>query len=224
MLPGENINAKTIALIVLSMVCITLKLLCNLLYFRHINFNIFNVNIICLGAAFFYSLIYIINDAIAFIGNRKIATIIIIVGTLCDGLYSYIPHFMEQLSTPIGMSSVEISNNNAINQVGPHIFMLFVHGSIASIVAAVFELMIFTYFIERINSFTISTMISITVVLLFHNLITDNMMLYNAPDKWSIIFVNLGLNISIMFFYSIVVSMILSINRRHKFIIFARSN
>lgn len=198
------------------MLRVTVGIVCNPLYLRHVNINLAGFNFICTGAAFLYPIIYILTDAIAFISTRKIAILLVMFSTLCDGLYSLLSYAVTTLSMPLNLSDIELAHNNAINIIGAHILKLFIHGFLASVIAAIVELLIFIYFLGKLHSFILSTMTSIIITLAVHNTITDSIMLRNGPNKWFIIVTNLGLNITIMLIYSIIISFLISINKRYK--------
>ena len=203
-------------LLFLSMLYITLKVVCNPLFFRQVEFYLefikYPIKLTC--SAFVYSLIYVVIDMIVVISNKKYAIFIILFGTICDGLFSGVHYFVSTIDVPIIMSNTELIKTATINTLGSNMWSLFSHGLIASMVAAIAELLIFAYLYKKVNSFFISTVTSVIVTLVTHNVITDYPMLKHEPDFWLLIMHNLVINISIMIIYATIVSGFLMIRVR----------
>lgn len=201
---------KTYLLLSMSMLYVAFKLTCNTLFFRQtmIHIPIINMDLRVVCSAFVYPAIYVISDGIVALSSRKLAIVTIIVGTTCDGLFSWATNSVTTLSLP-NMSHDQLLNSLAINQIGPQVWKLYYHGLVAAITAAIAEVIIFSFIFQKIKNFFISTIISVVITLLAHNTITDYPMLRSDPDAWRVIFNGLSINITIMALYAAVVSIFL---------------
>ena len=86
----KKIDARTITLLTLAMLYVAFKLTYNTLFFLQTLFNIpfTHIDIRIVSSAFLYAGIYVISDAIVAISNRTITILVIIIGVICDGLFS----------------------------------------------------------------------------------------------------------------------------------------
>lgn len=200
------------------MMYVTFKLACNPMFFRQAQFFIplthHNMKITC--AAFIFPGVYVISDAIIALTSRKIGFIIITFGIICDGLFSYGVNYFASLGLPTVMSKTELANSLAVNVVGIQMWPLYYHGVIATSVAALSEALIFSFVYKKIKSFFISTISSITIILVIHNLITDYPMLKHEPDVWHIIINNWLMNISFMTIYTLIIILGIKIRKNLK--------
>jgi len=209
-------DTPLLLLLFLSMLYITLKVICNPLFFRQVEFYLefidYHAKLTC--SAFIYSLIYVLSDMIVVISNKRFAIFIIIFGVLCDGLFTGIVHFVSTIDVPSVMSNTELIKTAAVNTLGSDMWRFFSHGLFASVAAAIAELLIFAYLYKKINSFFVSTVTSVVITLVTHNVILDYPMLKHEPDFWLLIMHNLAVNISIMIMYAAIVSIFLTIRVR----------
>ena len=212
---NTSIPYKLSVLIFLSMLYITCKLSCNPIFFRQTDFNFpfINYHFRFTCAAFIFPAIYVINDAIVAFTNRRIALVIIVVGIACDGLFSYLISYFSSLGLPKLMSETEALNNSSVNIIGLQMWPLFYHGLVATIIAAVSETLIFSFIYKKINSFFISTNLSICIILVMHNLITDYSSLRHELDAWRIIIDNWLVNMSFVLFYTFIVVGVIKIRK-----------
>ena len=214
---SDDISMKWIILLFSVMLYSVLNVTCDPLFFRkmtlHIPFIDYYVNM--LATAWVYPFLYIILDMIVVISNRKIAVLAVIFGVICDGIFSGVCYFFSTINVPIGVNEKDLMSTIAFNALGHGMWRLWYHGLIATIIAKIAELFIFSYLYRKINSFFISTVTSVVITLVAHNLINDYYMLRNEQYHWSIIFTNLTLNIVTMVIYACIVSMVLKL-RIHK--------
>lgn len=198
------------------MLYVTCKLVCNPIFFRQTNFNFpfidYHFKFTC--AAFIFPSIYVLSDAIVAVTNRKVALIVIAVGITCDGIFSYLISYFSKLDLPSVMSQSETIYNNSVSVIGLQMWPLFYHGLLASIIAAMSEALIFSFLYKRINNFFVSTISSICIILVIHNLITDYPSLRHEPDAWKIIIDNWIMNMSFMILYSFIVVIVMK-TRKH---------
>lgn len=198
------------------MLYVTCKLVCNPIFFRQTNFNLpyidYHFKFTC--AAFIFPSIYVLSDAIVAFTNRRIALMVIAVGIICDGLFSYLISYFASLDMPAIMSKSELLYNNSVNAIGIQLWPLFYHGLVATIIAAISEALIFSFLYKKINNFFISTILSICIILVIHNLITDYSSLRHEPDAWRIIIDNWIINMSFMILYSFLVVIVMRV-RKH---------
>lgn len=204
---------KPYLVIILAMLYISFKLICNPIFFRQIELSIppITYNLKVVGSALIYPFIYILSDVIVALSNRKTTIIIIVAGIICDGIFSFVVSRISNFALPSNLSGQALANTLAINQVGGQMWLLFIHGCIAALVVAIIEIIIFAALLKRLNNFFISTLISVVVTLVSHNLITDYPMLRQQSDAWGLIFHSLSINITIMFIYTTIVSLVLKI-------------
>lgn len=186
-------NFKFYALILLSMLFVTLKLTGNPLFFRYtiINIPYLNYSYKCTCTVFEFPIIYIISDIITVFAGRKFATKLVILGMLCDGLSSYF------------ITTTENMFSNA-EKILPFTYMwaFFYHGVVGSLIANIGELLIFSYLLKKLNSFLISTTLSSAVIIFIHNVITDYSVMKHDPEGVSIFLNNLLSEICIVFIYT----------------------
>lgn len=199
----------------LVMLYVTCKLTCNPIFFRQTEFNLPFINyyfkITC--AAFIFPSIYVLSDTIVAFTNRKIAILIIIFGIICDGVFSYLVSYFSNHPLPSVISPHELLNTNAVNVIGLQMWPLFYHGVMASAIAAIGEAIIFSFFYKKINNFFISTITSIMIILVIHNLITDYPTLRAEPDVWQIIVDNWIMNTFFMIMYTLIVVMFMEFRK-----------
>lgn len=205
-------------LIYLTMFYVTCKLACNPMFFRQAEFTVpliqYHMKITC--AAFIFPAIYVISDAIIALTNRKIGGLIIIFGIICDGIFSYGISYFAKLEIPAIMSKTELLNTTSINIIAVQMWPLFYHGVIASAAAAIGEALIFSFIYKKLNNFFISTIASIIITLVIHNLITDYPILRDEPDAWHIIINNLLMNTSFMMVYTLIIVIFMRIHETLK--------
>ncbi|MEN9390781.1 MAG: hypothetical protein RL017_78 [Pseudomonadota bacterium] len=213
----KKIDARTITLLILAMLYVAFKLTCNTLFFRQTLFNIpfTHINIRIVSSAFLYAGIYVISDGIVAISNRSITILVIIIGVICDGLFSGLTYLITTLHMPQINSALQQINTNAINQLGPEFWQLYYHGVIAAITAAIIEVIIFSFIFKKSNNFFISTISSVIIILFAHNTITDYPLLKSDPHAWRIILNGLGMNISVMAIYAAIITIILGILKKY---------
>jgi hypothetical protein len=116
----KKIDAQVVLLLILAMLYVTFKLTCNTLFFRQTLFTIpfTEIHIRIVSSAFLYAGIYVISDAIVAISNRTIIILIIVIGVICDGLFSGLTYLITTLQMPQIDSAVQQTNTAAINQLG----------------------------------------------------------------------------------------------------------
>lgn len=203
----DNKSYKFGLLIFLSMLYITFKITCNPMFFRQAELSIPSINYYfkITSAAFLFPSIYVLSDSIIALTNRKVGFFIIIFGIICDGLFSYGANYFANLDMPTIISKTELDNTMSVNLIGSKIWPLYYHGILATIIASLVEAIVFSFIYNKLFNFFTSTIISISIILVIHNLITDYFTLKHEPDVWQIIINNWVVNITILFTYGIII-------------------
>lgn len=203
----SSAEIKLLLMVFTAMIFVSAKLLCNPLFFRQVEINfLFFTNPLKLNSsAFIYPAIYIISDAIVFFSNKKTGIAIALFGILCDGTFSYVTNLVTHFPIPHQMSVTELLNTQSINNIGGQMWKLYYYGAAASVVAAIAEILIFSALFNKSKNFLISTVTSVVITLVVHNLITDYQILYNEPDVWRLIIDNWMVNFSILFTYGVII-------------------
>lgn len=210
-LKSHPLTNQQLILLLLAMLFVGIKLTCNPLFFRQVEFTVPFVSglIKVNSSAFLYAATYVLCDAMVAMSNRKTTLIIILCGVICDGIFSYLVSNFSTWAIPHNMSAHELANTLAINQIGPQMWQLFYRGALASFLSTSIEVLIFAFLFTKSNNFFISTIFGVSITLLTHNLVTDYPMLKKEPDVWEIIFHNLSINICIVIIYASIVSSII---------------
>ena len=153
-------------------------------------------------------MIYAISDLIVLLSNRTLGSAIAIFGIMCDGFFSGVISKISTLSIPVTMSTPELLNTNSVNAFGSRMWSLFYHGAAAATIAAIIEILLFVFIFKKSRNFIISTVTSVAITLIFHNIINDYQMLKHEPDVWRIIIDNWIMNVIIIFIYACIISAI----------------
>ncbi len=153
---------------------------------------------------------------IAFMKGRYIAIIVIITATLCDGIFSYVIYFASQTIIPnFTANDIEdLHNTLAINHIAVQLPKLWHNGIIASLVTAIVEVIIFTTLLKKIKNFAVSTIFSVSIILITHNIILDHQMLKSFDDQWEKIFTGLFLNMILVVIYALLVQIFISFYKK----------
>lgn len=204
----NNDATQFMIILMVAMLYVACKLVCNPLFFRQIELSIiFLAHPLKLtGSALIYPLIYILSDLIVALTNKKTAVIIALFGIFCDGIFSFTTSYISASAIPPVMSPTELANATAVNIFGINMWAFYYHGVIAAIVAAIAEILIFATLFKRMKNFLVSTLTSVIVTLVVHNLINDYQMLKHEPDVWSLIINNWLVNITVIFVYTLIVT------------------
>ena len=202
--------------IFLAMLYITFKLTCNPLFFRQITISLdfLSLNLKILSSSLIFSVTYMLSDMILTVSNRRTAIAIAVIGILSDGVFSFIISFVSQLPIPSEMMALQLKNTYAVNQFGSQVWSLFVHGMFATILSNVAEILIFERIFRKIKSFFVSSISSVLLILLCHNVINDYPMLREQASHWQIIFDGILVNISVMVVYALIFSFIIQFRKR----------
>lgn len=218
---SSNYNKSVYVLLVLSMLYVAFKLTCNPMFFRQTIIKLpllsWDLKIVC--SAFVFPAIYVMSDVITALSNRKLAITIIIIGAVCDGIFSFAVDSITSLRIPNNISGLQALNTQYINHLGPQVWSLYYHGVIASVVTAIVEVFIFSFVLKKSKNFFIATITGVIITLLIHNTITDYPLLRLDPDAWKIIFNGIFVNVSIMVIYASIVSTILWLIKKEKIIL-----
>lgn len=213
-----NIKAEQNYLLVFFiMLYVTCKVVCNVLFFRQIELSCFGHSIKIVGSALIFPFIYILSDAIIYLSNKKTVIFVIIFGLICDCIFSISIYQIANFSIPQNMTSSELLLTQAANMIGIKMWQLFYQGLIASFIAAILEVIIFTKLYKFLKSFILSTITSVFITLLCHNIINDYNMLSQEDDVWTLIIDNLAINISIVVIYVLLMSALMKMKPWEKF-------
>ncbi|HLX52449.1 MAG TPA: VUT family protein [Aquella sp.] len=200
----RNIDTRTLALVIISMFYVTVKLTCNPLFFRHVEFTVnllsYQTPMKVVSSTFIYPLVYVISDLITAVSNRKTAITIIIFGIMCDGFFSYGIYYVSLTNLPHLMTDTELKNANFVNYMGAPIWKLYYSGVIGTAVTSIVEILIFNKLYQKMKNFFSSTILSVVVVLVVHNPIAA-LPIWNEPDYWQVVTNGLFVDISFMIIY-----------------------
>ena len=173
----ENIKQETttIGILCLVMSYVACKITCNPMFYRSIEVHLPYVNYPAKIATsvFLYPLTFVICDLISTLLPRRQTLFIILFGAGCDGFFSYITKFLSYFAIPHAMKPTELQLVQAIDLLGPYMWLLFYRGVIASIVTTIAEVTFFTILFKRIKNINLSIICSVTTVLLVHNLVLN---------------------------------------------------
>lgn len=205
----KNNNLNIMYLTTAFILC---HVVCCVLFFRKIEFNFFTYKFETIGAAFFFPFTYVICDLIILISDRMTAVIAILFGIICEGVFTFLIYYVSFFKIPINISNHSLMLTNAINLLGSEIWRLFYQSLFASIVSLLLEIYIFSYLYKKISNFVISTLISIFITILCHNLVNDYEMFQNEVNIWKLIFNTLIINMVIISIYVFIAYFIFKMN------------
>lgn len=155
---------------IIVMLYITCKIIHNSLIFKQLNisfiepFNIIDTKISSYVLMFF--IICTLSNLISTITNRKLAIYIIITGIICEGVFSLLIHSVTTLPIPNHMTTAQQLYTRSINDIGAQIWDLFYYGVTAKLISNISEIIVFNYLTKKINSFVLSSIISVSIILL----------------------------------------------------------
>lgn len=166
-----NFNFNKI--IILSVLYVACKITCNPLFFRQVDICIplLNVDFRILNTLLLFPALYVIINLIIITSNKKIAIFIIIMGTICEGFFAFSVSYATTLPTPTLMTKIQSLNTSAINIYGGNIWYQFKQGLLAEIFINIFQIIIFSTLVKKINNFFISTMVSVFIILIFYTIV-----------------------------------------------------
>lgn len=203
----RKIDNQLIWIVVISMFYVAVKLTCNPLFFRHVEVTIptlsFSTTIKVVSSTFIYPLVYVLSDLITALTNRKMAIIIIIVGILCDGFFSFGVYYVSLINIPTSMTNTELKNADFVNYLGYPIWKLYYSGVLGSIITSITEIFLFNKLYRKMQNFFSSTIISVIVVLIIHNPIAA-FPIWSEPDYWQVVTNGLIIDISFMIIYVLI--------------------
>lgn len=175
----SEVNIHAYIVLFAAMLYVTCKLVCNSLFFRQVDISILffpnPIKLTC--SAFLYPIIYILSDLIIALSNKRFAIILALFGIFCDGFFSFCVSHISYLAISSVMSATELINTNAVDLVGRPMWQLYYQGLIAATFAAIFEILMFSILFKKYKNFIVSTVISVIITLIIHNLINDYHML-----------------------------------------------
>lgn len=199
---GDN-QAIPSYIIFLAMFYMTTNLMCDPLVFRQLVLDPIliehHLKLSC--SAFVYPIDCITIDAIIFLTNRRIASIVILFGILCDGVFSLGLHYVASLPFPHTLSNSTMLNTVSVNAIGHAIWPLWYHGLLANLVVSILEIAVFSAVFRRSNNFLFSAAISTFITLSTHIIINDYPVLNQESNVWEIIISNSLMTSSIMLTY-----------------------
>lgn len=206
-------------LLILIMLYVTCKITCDPMFFRQIDIPIpFTHNIMKISSSvLLYPLTYVICDAIVAICNRSTIVAVVLIATFCDGIFSLLIHVVTNLAMPTVLSQTQLNYANAVNLLAPKMWALYYHGIIGSLTAIFGEIYLFSVLFRRIKSFLLSTLISVSTLLMVHNVLTDYPVLRGDADAWHIVANNIMFNISFLFIYLTLIYLVAKLNLKQTF-------
>lgn len=208
-----------IVVVVLVMLYISLRITCNILFFRPIDFHIpiMGYQIKVISSVFLYPLLYVICDLLSVISSKKLIIVIILTGTFCDGLYSFLTYIISTCSLPHLTKPNELNFINAANLIAPRMWVLYYKSVLASIITTFAEVILFTFILKKIRNINFSIIISVATVIIVHNLILNYPMLKRYGNASNMIISGATIEIIFLIFYTYVVSFIKKIMGSNSF-------
>jgi uncharacterized PurR-regulated membrane protein YhhQ (DUF165 family) len=212
------INKHTVCLsfLAVAMLYVTAKVVCNPMFFRVTDVDIWGLVFRFSAAALIYPLIYILSDVLVYLENRNKAIIVVIIGIICDGLFSYALSLSHMLPHAQAMAPNEALHSNAIDIIAPLMPALWYHGILATLIAGIAEILLFSFLLKRIKNFGLSTVISVATTIAIHNATLDYQILKEYPDVMWRIISNYSLNMTVVIIYTIIISIILSVRKKQR--------
>lgn len=196
----NNLKRSYICNIFLVMIYVSCVMICNPVFLEQINLfspislNLFELNISLL----LYPIIYIINDLIIMLSSKKFAILAMLLGTLYNGIFAYISNYISNLPLPQKVSYSGLQNTYTINLMGKQLWLFYTQSLILTFIAAICQIMIFSYLYNRFNSFFLAFITSNTICLTIYNLKYKNNILH-------VINHNLNASLTIAFIYAMLV-------------------
>lgn len=204
-----NRHTVCVGFLVTAMFYVTAKLICNPMFFRVTDIDVFGYVFRFSAAALVYPLIYILSDLMVYFESKTKAIIVVIVGVLCDGFFSYAMFMSHLLPQSYGITGNELLHSRAVDVISPLLPQLWYHGIIATLIAGVAEILLFSYLFKRVKLFGVSTIISVAIVIAIHNVILDYAILKDYPDVIWRITSNYLLNIFVVIIYTLLISLVI---------------
>lgn len=197
--PANFLNGKynDLVIIFLAMLYVTTKLTCNLLDLRLISVSIFifdNIENVT-SSSFLYPLIYIINIYILMLKNKNTATLVALIGIVCDGIFSFGSKYSTHFAIPNNMTISELNNTLAVNTIAGYMWNFYDSGIVTSIISAIISLNLFILCKKIKISLFFNMLISSYIPIIIHHLIKINTNLsieISISDflKYSIIYIS----------------------------------
>ncbi|TNF65469.1 MAG: hypothetical protein EP298_12160 [Gammaproteobacteria bacterium] len=195
---------------------VTCKITTDPLFFRTHMFHFFDYSMLISFSAFIFPLVYVLSDLIVFLKGRLIAIYVVLIGTFCDGFFSYSVYASSFFSQPTFPAEQvqQASRSYAVDTLSSGFPPLWYHGLIASIITAIVEVIIFSFFLKKLKRFSSATIISISITLISHNLFLDYPMVKAGYMTWSRVINNLIFEISIIIVYAIIIDIFILFTTR----------
>lgn len=205
---NESINMFTI--IILVMLYISSRITCNILFYRPIEFHIpfIGYQIKVISSVFLYPLLYVLCDILSVLLDKKLIATVVLMGTFCDGLYSFLTFLMSNLPVPHITKPGELNFINATNLISSKMWVLYYKSVFASIITTFAEVVLFTFILKKIKNINFSIILSVTTVIVVHNLILNYPMLKHYGDAAHMIICGATIEILFLIFYTYIVSFI----------------
>jgi hypothetical protein len=194
-----NKNQRLYLIIILFMLMVMIKCVSNIIFFRQIVLSILpSIQLTIASSAIIYPLFYIINDLILAITNKKIAIIIMIFATICNGIFaSYI-------------SYIDLIPDNLP-------WLLFRNDIIGTLITNILELLLFGYIVTKIKNFFLSAFVSTALTLSTHNFIAYYFTLHKNNNWFNTYIDSLIVEIFVTVTYLVSIKLFMGI-KSHKLI------
>lgn len=199
-----------IATILLVMAYMCVKLTCNILFFNHLEFHLFDIDFKMTYAAFLYPLVYVLLDWMVICFGALWAIVIVLFGVLLDGFSSGMIASTHFIDIPQTLTGTDLIYTQSIHNISQEVWALFWHGLLGSIIAYLGELLLFNALYTKIfrQSFWLSSIASICTTMAIHNAISDYQMFAGSPDRWRLIISNYSVNLSVVILYTTIIAII----------------
>ena len=200
---------EQIKLIAPVMLIVAVKILMNPMFMNKISIDIFGLHLLITESSFLYSLLFILLDISTVIYGTRNTYIIIVIGAIMDGMYSFGVYSTTFFGIPeLYITGQELVYNKAIHSLGRTTWDLYVGGLMGSITTYFAEVSIFSYILKRIfkKSFLLSSFFSISLTILVHNAILYPYVIHDVDLMWKIYWSNFLVNLIFILVYTTILN------------------
>ncbi|AIT09972.1 hypothetical protein LO80_08325 [Candidatus Francisella endociliophora] len=192
--------------LLIVMLLVTAKLMCNPLFMNRIEFNFFGYDLLITQSAFTYGLVFVMTDLCAAVFGLKQAYIVILLATLMDGLYSFGVYSVSFFAMPENIGENYQAAIHAIHTLSHPTILLFTGGMIASIITYMAEVTLFSMLFKKVfkNNLFWSSVVAIATTILLHNLVLYPIAIDDKANLWKYYWGNFSLDMLFVIIYTFI--------------------
>ena len=191
---------RILQLIPICMLFLTIKLIANFWFFRVFHLDLFNWHLKVSGSALLITGAFVLLDFSSKKFGSKVGVLMLIVGIVCDGFFSYGINFIANLPHSGSYNQFEQQNNILLQLLADRVVRLYNHEVFAAIISYSVELFLFNYLSKYISSFSLASFIAIFLIKSIHTILVVSGTLHGQSDVMQLIAGNILANT----FFSIV--------------------